>query len=90
MPAHAASPARNPVIARDECRNGYGAAPGRVARQPRGAFRRGALTTDLQLTSAHWLVALAKSSSQRAAQAHSEALAAATHAFSGSALGRDH
>ena len=57
------------------------------ARQPRGAFRRGALTTDLQLTSAHWLVALAKSSSQRAAQAHSEASAAATHAFSGSALG---
>ena len=48
---------------------------------------RGALTTDLQLTSAHWLVALAKSSSQRAAQAHSEASAAATHAFSGSALG---
>ena len=34
------------------------------ARQPRGAFRRGALTTDLQLTSAHWLVALAKSSSK--------------------------
>ena len=57
------------------------------ARQPRGAFRRGALTTDLQPTSAHWLVALAKSSSQRAAQAHSEASAAATHAFSGSALG---
>ena len=57
------------------------------ARQPRGAFRRGALTTDLQLTSAQWLVALAKSSSQRAAQAHSEASAAATHAFSGSALG---
>ena len=56
-------------------------------RQPRGACRRGALTTDLQLTSAHWLVALAKSSSQRAAQAHSEASAAATHAFSGSALG---
>ena len=52
----------------------------------RGIPRR-ALTTDLHLTSAHWLVALAKSSSQRAAQAHSEASAAATHAFGGSALG---
>ena len=57
------------------------------ARQPRGAFRRGALTTDLQLTSAHWLVALAKSSSQRAAPARPEALATATQATSGHALG---
>ena len=56
-------------------------------RQPRGAFRRGALTTDLQLTSAHWLVALAKSSSQRAAPARPEALATATQATSGHALG---
>ena len=57
------------------------------ARQPRGAFRRGALTTDLQLTSAHWLVALAKSSSQRAAPARPEALVGATHAFGEYALG---
>ena len=57
------------------------------ARQPRGAFRRGALTTDLQLTSAHWLVALAKSSSQRAAPARPEVLATATQATSGHALG---
>ena len=56
-------------------------------RQPRGAFRRGALTTDLQLTSAHWLVALAKSSSQRAAPARPEALVKATHAFGEYALG---
>ena len=56
-------------------------------RQPRGAFRRGALTTDLQLTSAHWLVALAKSSSQRAAPARPEVLATATQATSGHALG---
>ena len=57
------------------------------ARQPRGAFRRGALTTDLQLTSAHWLVALAKSSSKRAAPARPEVLATATQATSGHALG---
>ena len=47
----------------------------------------GALTTDLQPTSAHWLVALAKSSSQRAAPARPEALKAATHAIRGRALG---
>ena len=47
----------------------------------------GALTTDLQLTSAHWLVALAKSSSQRAAPARPEVLATATQATSGHALG---
>ena len=56
-------------------------------RQPSGACRRGALTTDLQLTSAHWLVALAKSSSQRAAPARPEVLATATQATSGHALG---
>ena len=56
-------------------------------RQPRGACRRGALTTELQLTSAHWLVALAKSSSQRAAPARPEAWVEATHAFGEYALG---
>ena len=67
-----------------ECLRG---SPKTRARQPRGAFRRGALTTDLQLTSAHWLVALAKSSSQRAAPARPEALVKATHAFGEYALG---
>ena len=51
---------------------------------PQGALT---LTTDLQLTSAHWLVALAKSSSQRAAPARPEVLATATQATSGHALG---
>ena len=40
----------------------------------KGGIPQGALTTDLQPTSAHWLVALAKSSSQRAAPARREAL----------------
>ena len=53
----------------------------------KGGIPQGALTTDLQPTSAHWLVALAKSSSQRAAQALFEASAAATHAIRGRALG---
>ena len=51
-----------------------------------GAFRRGALTTDLQPTSAHWLVALAKSSSKGLPR-RARRLLEATHAFSGSALG---
>ena len=72
------------VIRVAECLRG---SPRTRARQPRGAFRRGALTTDLQPTSAHWLVALAKSSSQRAAPARPEVLATATQATSGHALG---
>ena len=53
----------------------------------KGGIPQGALTTDLQPTSAHWLVALAKSSSQRAAPARPEAWVEATHAFGEYALG---
>jgi len=50
--------------ARDEWQEGYGAAPGRVQGNREGHSAGRALTTDLHLTSAHWLVALAKSSSK--------------------------